>query len=244
MRMTSSIDLDKSLTGGEQPGIASAKPDISAPQTSKDTLLVGIASARPHTGSDRSRVSFGSDSLTYSHRAYTTNQVYPSWFTPRMPHIKRPGRDLPDHWPTSPVSRERTHTKLMRLSQITMSGCSDADRKREVMRERRVERNRADDLAGYRAAFQLIDADGSGQVCSAIRKSFDASVNSPAILLPLFCVQVDPMEIVAFAERMAKKVDVPKFWKLYSSLDYDKSGDLDEDEFVKILDGLTQKVRL
>lgn len=52
------------------------------------------------------------------------------------------------------------------------------------------------------------------------------------------------MEIVAFAERMGKTVDVPKFWKLYSSLDYDKSGDLDEDEFVKILDRITQMVRL
>ena len=167
MRMTASIDLDRSLAGVEQPGtkLSSAKPG-SSPQTSKETPLVGIASARPHTGSDRSHVSSGSDSLTYRHRGYATGQVCPSWFTPRMPSVKRPGRDLPDHWPTSPVSRERTHTKLMRLSQINLCGRSDADRKREVMRERRVERNRADDFAGYRAAFQLMDADSSGQVCS------------------------------------------------------------------------------
>eukprot|EP01043_Picozoa_sp_COSAG02_P106416 COSAG02_NODE_42420_length_384_cov_1.792982_1_plen_52_part_01 len=52
----------------------------------------------------------------------------------------------------------------MRLSQINLSGISAADRQREVMRERRVERKRAEDIAGYRAAFSFIDEDGSGQV--------------------------------------------------------------------------------
>ena len=57
-----------------------------------------------------------------------------------------------------------------------------------------------------------------------------------------FVGQVDPIEIVAFAERMGKKVDAAKFWKLFNSLDHDNSADLDEDEFVKILDGLTERV--
>lgn len=51
------------------------------------------------------------------------------------------------------------------------------------------------------------------------------------------------MEIVMFAERMNKRVDTAKFWKLFNSLDHDNSADLDEDEFVNILDRLTKKVR-
>ena len=54
----------------------------------------------------------------------------------------------------------------MRISRMSLSGCSTADRQREVMRERRVERKRAEDIAGYRAAFRLIDDDRSGQVCA------------------------------------------------------------------------------
>lgn len=50
------------------------------------------------------------------------------------------------------------------------------------------------------------------------------------------------MEIVTFAERMGKKVDTAKFWKLFNSLDHDNSADLDADEFVKILDGLAERV--
>ena len=61
--------------------------------------------------------------------------------------------------------------------------------------------------------------------------------------LGVFHRQVDPMEIVTFAEKMNKTVDTAKFWKLFNSLDHDNSADLDEDEFVKLLDGLTERVR-
>ena len=131
----------------------------------------------------------------------------------------------------------------MRLSQINLSGISAADRQREVMRERRVERKRAEDIAGYRAAFRLIDEDGSGQVCGTNMRLFDLGLRSADLVFGVFIGQVDPMEIVAFALKMNKTVDTAKFWKLFNSLDHDNSADLDEDEFVKLLDVLTERVR-
>eukprot|EP01043_Picozoa_sp_COSAG02_P005792 COSAG02_NODE_159_length_32891_cov_17.822518_13_plen_234_part_00 len=170
LSMTASKDLDRALTGGQQLGtkkLESTKRESAAPQSSNKTRRPGTASARSDTGSS------GSDSLMHYHTnpdhyhgAHGTDRAYPAWLSPRMPSIKRPGRDLPDHWPTSPVSRERTQTRLMRISQMSLSGSSAADRQREVMRERRVERKRAEDIAGYRAAFRLIDDDRSGQVCA------------------------------------------------------------------------------
>jgi Ca2+-binding EF-hand superfamily protein len=52
------------------------------------------------------------------------------------------------------------------------------------------------------------------------------------------------MEIVSLAEQMGKSIDKAKFWKLFNSIDHDNSADLDEDEFVKILNQLTMKVCL
>ena len=52
----------------------------------------------------------------------------------------------------------------MRRSQAGLLGATTADRHRETMRERRVERKRAEDIAGYRAAFKLIDMDNDGHV--------------------------------------------------------------------------------
>ena len=170
LSMTASKDLDVALTVGQQLGtkkLESTKRESSARQSSNKTRRSGTASARSDTGSSDSDsfMHYHTNPNLY-HRAHGTDRAYQAWLSPRMPSIKRPGRDLPDHWPTSPVSRERTHTKLMRLSQINLCGRSDADRKREVMRERRVERKRAEDIAGYRAAFRLIDDDRSGQVCA------------------------------------------------------------------------------
>ena len=52
----------------------------------------------------------------------------------------------------------------MRRSQAGLLGATTADRRRETMRERRLERKRAEDTAGYRAAFKLIDMDNNGHV--------------------------------------------------------------------------------
>ena len=43
-----------------------------------------------------------------------------------------------------------------------IAGITDADHNRQVMRERRLERKNAEDMAGYKAAFHLIDVDRSG----------------------------------------------------------------------------------
>lgn len=79
-------------------------------------------------------------------------------------------------------------------------------------------------------------------MCAIIR-SFDVGLRFADVVLPVFNIQIDPMEIVTFAEKMGKTVDTAKFWKLFNSLDHDNSADLDEDEFVKLLDGLTERVR-
>lgn len=130
--------------------------------STKDTLLndtpLSSFAGQSGFGSSMHRHSFGSNAM---------DQGLPPWVSPRIPSIKRPGRDLPDHWPTSPVSRERTQMQFTLRSRLLQSGCSEDDRQRELLRQRRVERKRAEDVAGYRAAFQLIDVDGSGQVCCA-----------------------------------------------------------------------------
>ena len=79
-------------------------------------------------------------------------------------------------------------------------------------------------------------------MCTIIRP-FGVGLRLADVVLPVFNVQVDPMESVRFALRMGKTVDTAKFWKLFNSLDHDNSADLDEDEFVKLLDGLTERVR-
>ena len=129
----------------------------------KDKLLTDTALSSPSTRQH----GFGSSMHRHSYGSHAMDQAHPAWVSPRIPPIKRPGRDLPDHWPTSPFSRERTQMLFTSRLQTIQAGCSEDDRQRELLRERRVERKRAEDIAGYRAAFKLIDVDGSGQVCSA-----------------------------------------------------------------------------
>jgi hypothetical protein len=138
-----------------------------------------------------------------------------TWNSMTMPSVPRPGRDLPDHWPTSNASRERTHELVsMRSTQNSLGIGPEAQRK-EDMRQRRISRKREQDIATYEGAFRLIDIDDSGRV--------------------------DPMEIVMFVEKMGKKVNTSKFWKLFNDLDLDNSADLDISEFIKVMDELTKQ---
>lgn len=162
--VTGSKDLVSSLTREQQLGTTKLK---STKVTDIAPLAPGfdVSSSR----SDPDSNAFGSLTHHRAHGLHAPDRALPAWVTPRMPPIKRPGRDLPDHWPTSPASRDRTQRSFQRLSQASLNGCSDDDRRREVMRERRIERKRAEDIAGYRAAFRLMDEDQSGQVCGANR---------------------------------------------------------------------------
>ena len=63
----------------------------------------------------------------------------------------------------------------------------------ETMRIERLAKQRAADLATYRAAFAAVDVDGSGSV--------------------------DPTEIVKFASSMGRRVDTARFWRLFNEVD-------------------------
>ena len=52
--------------------------------------------------------------------------------------------------------------------------------------------------------------------------------------------RVDPQEIVRFVSNMGKRVNTGRFWKLFNDLDLDNSADLDIDEFIGVMDALTQ----
>ena len=135
--------------------------------------------------------------------------------TERTPTAKRPGRDLPDHWPTSDTSRESSHARTKLLTTQNALGVGPEARRKEKMRRLRVKRKREQDIETYHAAFAMIDIDHSGKV--------------------------DPMEIVAFVETMGKKINTVKFWKLFNDLDLDNSADLDMEEFIKVMDELTRQ---
>ena len=102
----------------------------------------------------------------------------------------------------------------MRSTQNSLGIGPEAQRK-EDMRQRRIIRKREQDIATYEGAFRLIDIDDSGRV--------------------------DPMEIVTFVEKMGKRVNTSKFWKLFNDLDLDNSADLDISEFIKVMDELTKQ---
>lgn len=102
----------------------------------------------------------------------------------RIPTAKRPGRDLPDHWPTSDISRENSHARTKLLTTKNALGVGPEARRKEKMRKLRVERKRAQDIETYHATFKMIDVDDSGKV--------------------------DPMEIVAFVEQMGKKINTSR----------------------------------
>ena len=52
--------------------------------------------------------------------------------------------------------------------------------------------------------------------------------------------RVDPQEIVRFVSNMGKRVNTGRFWKLFNDLDLDNSADLDIEEFIGVMDALTQ----
>ena len=52
--------------------------------------------------------------------------------------------------------------------------------------------------------------------------------------------RIDPAEIVRFATRMNQKVNAQRFWALFGDIDLDNSSDLDVDEFIGVMDALTE----
>ena len=146
-------------------------------------------------------------------KAAVATQVNMTWhrdFLEEPPKaVPRPGQELPAHWPTSPRSRQRfTRAKSSVLMQTSRQ--AQADRLRNEMRNARLKRQRDATMSVYKRAFHAIDVDKSNRV--------------------------DPNEIVQFVSNQGKRVDTRRFWRIFAEIDVDNTGDLDFDEFIRIMD--------
>ena len=145
--------------GGHSPPVHS--PRSGSPRSGASTPRSGAST--PRSSSSRRSSDVGVAVSVALLRGLRAEPLRP--FTPVMPAMKRPGRDLPDHWPTSPASRDKAQfgrTRRLRTTQTIAVGLAE-EAKIGNMRQARVERNRDQDLETYRLAFDLIDTDRSGK---------------------------------------------------------------------------------
>ena len=129
---------------------------------------------------------------------------------------RRSDRILPDtplkpRLKVGPVPRQK-HTEQHRETEREKQRDREAA---EHLRRKRLQRQRAAEISTYRAAFRIIDADGSGSV--------------------------EPPEVIMALRKMGKKVDESRFWQIFRELDLNHSSTLEYHEFERVMDTLARK---
>lgn len=135
--------------------------------------------------------------------------------SPRMITMARVAKAL--ILPDAQVKPRVKHGPVPRQQRVRAQGpaAKKAAAAAEELRKQRLERQRAEELATYAAAFQIIDMDGSGAV--------------------------EPPEVLKVLKLLGKKVDDKRFWEVFRELDLDNSSSLELDEFQIVMDTLARK---